>query len=60
MKNLLYTFKIKSEEGEAFSSIVMDSYEHALYVIARLLEEGYFKIKAPAELISLEVLDYEC
>ena len=45
MKNLLYTFKIKSEEGEVFSSIVVDSYNHALYVIARLLEEGYFKIK---------------
>ena len=60
MKNLLYTFKIKNEGGEVFSSVVTESYECALYVIARLLEEGYFKIKAPAELISLEVLDYDC
>ena len=60
MKKLLYKFKIKNEEGEVFSSVVIESYERALYVVARLLEEGYFKIKAPAELISLEVLDYDC
>ena len=60
MKNLLYTFKIRNKEGEVYSSVIMDSYEHALYVISRLLEEGYYKIKAPAELISLEVLDYDC
>lgn len=59
-KNLLYTFKIKSEEGEVYSSIVIETYEQALYVVAKLLEKGYFQIKAPAELISMEVLDYDC
>ena len=60
MKNLLYTFKIKNEEGEVYSSIVIETYEQALYVVAKLLEKGYFQIKAPAELIPMEVLDYDC
>ena len=59
-KNLLYTFKIKGEEGEVYSSIVIETYEQALYVVAKLLEKCYFQIKAPAELISMEVLDYDC
>ena len=60
MKNLIYTFQIKNEEGIVFTSVVIDTYEHALYVVSRLLEEGYLQIHAPAELISMEVLDYDC
>lgn len=60
MKNLIYTFKVENEEGEMITSIVCDSYNNALFIISRLLEEGYLKLKAPATLTTLEVLDYDC
>lgn len=60
MKNLIYTFRVENEEGKIITSIICDSYENAYYIVSRLLEEGYLEIKALAELISLEVLDYDC
>ena len=60
MKNLIYTFRVENEEGKIITSIICDRYENAYYIVSRLLEEGYLEIKAPAELISLEVLDYDC
>ena len=50
MNNLIYTFKVENEEGEMITSIVCDSYNNALFIISRLLEEGYLKLKAPATL----------
>lgn len=60
MKNLIYTFKVENEEGNMIVSIICDTYENAYFIVSRLLEEGYLQIKAPAELSTLEVLNYDC
>lgn len=60
MKNLLYTFKLKNKKKEVLASIVIDTREHAYYVISRLVEEGMIKIKTPLEIVEMEVIDYDC
>ena len=60
MKNLIYTFKLENEEGMVITSVVIDTYKNAYYVISRLLEEGLFEIKAPAILTPISVTDYDC
>ena len=60
MKNLIYTFKVENEEGKIITSVVCDTYKNALFIVSRLLEEGYLQIKAPATLTTLEVLNYDC
>ena len=60
MKNLIYTFKLKNNEGELITILVINSKEHAYYVISTLLENGYYKIKAPAIIEEMDVLDYDC
>ena len=60
MKNLIYTFKLENEEGKVITSVIIDTYEKAYFIISRLLEEGLFEIKAPAELTPLNVMEYDC
>lgn len=60
MKNLIYTFKVKNDDEELITSIVINSKESAFYVISRLVEEGLLKIKLPAIIEEMDVLDYDC
>lgn len=60
MKNLIYTFKIKNDDEELVTSIVINSKESAYYVISRLVEEGILKINLPAIIEEMDVLDYDC
>lgn len=60
MKNLIYTFKVKNDDEELITSIVINSKESALYVISRLVEEGILKINLPAIIEEMDVLDYDC
>lgn len=60
MKNLIYTFKIKNDDEELVTSIVINSKESAYYVITRLVEEGILKINLPAIIEEMDVLDYDC
>lgn len=60
MKNLIYTFKIKNDNEELVTSIVINSKESAYYVISRLVEEGILKINLPAIIEEMDVLDYDC
>ncbi|MGN1322883.1 MAG: hypothetical protein ACI4VT_02640 [Bacilli bacterium] len=60
MKNLIFTFKVKNDEEELITSIVINSKESAFYVISRLVEEGLLKIKLAAIIEEIDVLDYDC
>ncbi len=60
MKNLLYTFRLKNKKKSIITSIIIDTREHAYYVISRLVEEGMIKIKTPLEIVEMEVIDYDC
>ena len=60
MKNLIYTFKIKNDDEELVTSIVINSKGSAYYVISRLVEEGILKINLPAVIEEMDVLDYDC
>ena len=60
MKNLVYIFRLENKEGEEITSVVCDTFNNACFIISRLLEEGHFKIHAPAKCIPLDVIDYDC
>lgn len=60
MKNLLYIFKIKNNEGEIIFSTNTDSRDKALFFASMFLYLGYFPIKAPAEILDIDILDYDC